>query len=120
MAFHDVTLCLLICKGYGCYHICPQVNAKDSHHPRRRGMLSITNASDLWHIGCEDICYGFLQDVKNEVSILHLSHNGEKLSTSRLKSAACLETSEPDMPIATPVSAFLEGFISLVPSPVNA
>ena len=32
-----------------------------------------------------------------------------KLSSSRIMSAACLDTSEPEIPMATPMSAFFKG-----------
>lgn len=35
-------------------------------------------------------------------------------------SAACLETSEPEMPMAIPMSAFLRAGESFTPSPVTA
>jgi hypothetical protein len=35
-------------------------------------------------------------------------------------SAACLETSEPEMPIAMPMSAFFRAGESFTPSPVTA
>ncbi|KYN11057.1 hypothetical protein ALC57_16806 [Trachymyrmex cornetzi] len=40
-----------------------------------------------------------------------------KLSSSKIISAACLETSEPAMPIATPMSAFFKAGESFTPSP---
>lgn len=40
-----------------------------------------------------------------------------KLSSSRIISAACLETSDPAMPIAIPMSAFFKAGESLTPSP---
>lgn len=40
-----------------------------------------------------------------------------KLSSRRIMSAACLETSEPAIPIATPMSAFFRAGESLTPSP---
>ena len=43
-----------------------------------------------------------------------------KLSSSRIMSAACLETSEPAMPMATPMSAFFRAGESFTPSPVTA
>ncbi|KAK2186780.1 hypothetical protein NP493_189g03019 [Ridgeia piscesae] len=43
-----------------------------------------------------------------------------KLSSSRIMSAACLLTSLPAIPIATPISAFLRAGESLTPSPVTA
>ncbi|KAF3857444.1 hypothetical protein F7725_009303 [Dissostichus mawsoni] len=43
-----------------------------------------------------------------------------KLSSSRIMSAACLETSDPEMPIATPMSAFFRAGESFTPSPVTA
>merc|ERR1719331_3243941 len=43
-----------------------------------------------------------------------------KLSSSRIMSAACLETSDPAIPIATPMSAFFRAGESLTPSPVTA
>ena len=44
----------------------------------------------------------------------------EKLSSSRIRSAASLETSEPLFPIAIPISAYLRAGASLTPSPVIA
>lgn len=41
-----------------------------------------------------------------------------KLSSKRTMSAACLDTSEPAMPMAIPISAFLSAGESLTPSPV--
>jgi hypothetical protein len=43
----------------------------------------------------------------------------QKLSSSKIMSAAFLATSDPD-PIATPMSAFLIAGESLTPSPVTA
>lgn len=40
-----------------------------------------------------------------------------KLSSRRIMSAACLDTSEPAMPMATPISAFFKAGESLTPSP---
>lgn len=40
-----------------------------------------------------------------------------KLSSSRIMSAACFDTSEPAIPIATPISAFFNAGESLTPSP---
>lgn len=40
-----------------------------------------------------------------------------KLSSSSIMSAACLETSEPAIPMATPISAFFRAGESLTPSP---
>lgn len=43
-----------------------------------------------------------------------------KLSSRRIMSAACLDTSEPAIPMATPISAFFKAGESLTPSPVTA
>lgn len=43
-----------------------------------------------------------------------------KLSSSRIMSADCWETSEPAIPIAIPMSAFLRAGASFTPSPVTA
>jgi hypothetical protein len=43
-----------------------------------------------------------------------------KLSSSRIISAASLETSVPEIPIATPMSAYSRAGASLTPSPVIA
>lgn len=43
-----------------------------------------------------------------------------KLSSRRIMSAACLDTSEPAIPIATPMSAFFRAGESFTPSPVTA
>ena len=43
-----------------------------------------------------------------------------KLSSRRIMSAACLETSDPAMPMATPMSAFFRAGESFTPSPVTA
>ena len=43
-----------------------------------------------------------------------------KLSSSRIMSAACLDTSEPAMPMAMPMSAFFSAGESFTPSPVTA
>ncbi|KAK7806038.1 hypothetical protein U0070_004746 [Myodes glareolus] len=43
-----------------------------------------------------------------------------KLSSRRIMSAACLETSEPVMPMAMPISAFFSAGESFTPSPVTA
>ena len=43
-----------------------------------------------------------------------------KLSSNRIMSAACLDTSEPAMPIAMPMSAFFSAGESFTPSPVTA
>ncbi|CAG5106645.1 Protein of unknown function [Cotesia congregata] len=40
-----------------------------------------------------------------------------KLSSSRIMSAACFDTSEPEIPIATPMSAFFKAGESFTPSP---
>lgn len=40
-----------------------------------------------------------------------------KLSSSRIMSAACFDTSEPAIPIATPMSAFFNAGESFTPSP---
>lgn len=40
-----------------------------------------------------------------------------KLSSSRIMSAACLDTSEPAIPMATPMSAFFNAGESFTPSP---
>ncbi|CAD6226720.1 GSCOCG00005880001-RA-CDS [Cotesia congregata] len=42
-----------------------------------------------------------------------------KLSSSRIMSAACFDTSEPEIPIATPMSAFFKAGESFTPSPGN-
>ena len=42
-----------------------------------------------------------------------------KLSSSKIMSAACLDTSEPAIPMATPISAFLRAGESFTPSPVK-
>lgn len=41
-----------------------------------------------------------------------------KLSSSKIMSAACLDTSEPAIPIATPMSAFFKAGESFTPSPI--
>lgn len=43
-----------------------------------------------------------------------------KLSSRRIMSAACLDTSEPAIPMATPMSAFFKAGESFTPSPVTA
>jgi len=43
-----------------------------------------------------------------------------KLSSNNMISAASLATSEPEIPIANPTSAFLRAGASFVPSPVTA
>lgn len=43
-----------------------------------------------------------------------------KLSSRRIMSAACLDTSEPEIPMATPMSAFFSAGESFTPSPVTA
>lgn len=43
-----------------------------------------------------------------------------KLSSKRIMSAACLDTSEPAIPMATPMSAFFRAGESFTPSPVTA
>lgn len=40
-----------------------------------------------------------------------------KLSSKRIISAACFDTSEPAIPIATPISAFFKAGESFTPSP---
>lgn len=40
-----------------------------------------------------------------------------KLSSNKIMSAACLDTSEPAIPIATPISAFFKAGESFTPSP---
>ena len=44
----------------------------------------------------------------------------EKSSSVRIMSPASLQTSVPDLPIATPISALFRATASLVPSPVMA
>ena len=52
---------------------------------------------------------------------LTLSHvMVEKLSSVRIMSPASLQTSVPDFPMATPMSALFRATASLVPSPVMA
>eukprot|EP00732_Lithocolla_globosa_P001942 Lithocolla_globosa_v1_NODE_1120_length_2855_cov_77.670357.p3 type:complete len:116 gc:universal NODE_1120_length_2855_cov_77.670357:451-798(+) len=43
-----------------------------------------------------------------------------KLSSKSTMSAAAFDTSDPEMPIATPILAFLRAGLSLTPSPVTA
>lgn len=42
-----------------------------------------------------------------------------KLSSNRIMSAACLDTSDPAIPIATPISAFFRAGESFTPSPIE-
>mmetsp|Transcript_39123 Transcript_39123/g.44778 ORF Transcript_39123/g.44778 Transcript_39123/m.44778 type:complete len:210 (-) Transcript_39123:1258-1887(-) len=51
---------------------------------------------------------------------MHAFTIDEKLSSSRIMSAACFATSVPVIPIANPTSAFLSAGASFVPSPVTA
>ena len=43
-----------------------------------------------------------------------------KLSSSKIMSAACFDTSDPEIPMATPISAFFKAGESFTPSPVTA
>lgn len=44
-----------------------------------RGIHRCQEWCDLWHVGCQDLCSGFLQVVINEAFFLHTHHSGGKV-----------------------------------------
>lgn len=91
--------------------------------PRGNGMLRSTNAKNGNISGTFDARV-YAIDFFKLSKILRPSSTPviieAKLSSRRIISADCCDTSEPDIPIAIPMSAFFSAGASLTPSPVTA
>lgn len=91
--------------------------------PNGSGMLKITNAkngriSGTLEANVYAIDFFKLSNILRPSSTPVIME--AKLSSNRIISADCCDTSEPDMPMAIPISAFLRAGASFTPSPVTA